>query len=181
MPDKKVDERMKRYKMSYGESGHGSKCKGKDHRRRESGGNSHRSTSHHHHRSNYHGDSVAICSKKRVISRSKSQIPYSPSNDADIQFVPNGEQWRPPSPPRAPTLPQPNMLVDQPPAAGKSPLRKYHSVPYHSFINDDSCSSDESFNERTRRRHHQLLLLQQEQKQRQLQDHYNHQLHKKGY
>ena len=39
MPDKKVDERMKRYKMSYGESGHGSKCKGKDHRRRESGGN----------------------------------------------------------------------------------------------------------------------------------------------
>lgn len=182
MPEKKVDERMKRYKMNYGESGHGSKCKGKDQRRRESGGNSHRSSSsHHHHRSNYHGDSVANCSKKRVISRSKSQIAYSPSNDADIQFVPNGDSWRPPSPPQAPTLPQPEMLVDQPPTSGKHPLRKYHSVPYHSFINDDSCSSDESFNDRTRRRHHQLLLLQQEQKHRQLQDHFNHQLHKNGY
>jgi len=179
-----VDERLKRSKMNYGESGHGSKgSKCKDQRRRENAGNSHRSISsnHHHHRSNYHGGSVAKCPKKRILSRSKSQLAYSPNGDADIQFVPNGDTWRPPSPSQATNVPRTDLSVEQPTNTGKHPLRKYYSVPYHSFINDDSCSSDESFNERTRRRQHQLFLLRQEQDHLHLQDQYNCKPCKKGY
>jgi len=81
-----ADERLKRSKMNYGESGHGSKgSRCKDQRRRENAGNSHRSISSHHHHRSYHGGSVTNCPKKRMVSRSKSQLAFSPNGDADIQ------------------------------------------------------------------------------------------------
>jgi len=180
MPDaeKNSEDRMKRTRHK---GGHGSGCYRKDKKWRNFTGNSHPSNSscpcNYH--GNYFGDlSVATCSKKTLF-RSRSQIPFSPnrsdsselrfSNHADIQFVPNGDMWKPPSPNQLPNGSQPEMLAGHHPYSGKQQLRKYHSVPYHSFINDDSCSSEESFNERTRKRRHELLLLQLEQQQQQLQ------------
>ncbi len=130
----------------------------------------HRGTSaHHHHKGHGHGHhghvpngDSSYADKKKALARSKSQIPYSSSdpcyrlsNGGGGEDVPNSAAAAaaaaavaaivpPPSPPQAPTLP-PGVAGANANAANKQPLRKYHSVPYHSFTNDDSYSSDESF------------------------------------